>query len=890
MARNDDGTFDTGGLFNVGNLNTDSKILREMQKTKEDEKPLDPFSPAVTNLPVIMKDEKGNRIGNVWSPKKDGLGEAIANIEKGKATALYFDANSNTFANYPISTMSYKDGKININVSDEVKNTEWYNRLIGSDSFKNLAISYANDPTGETKLEFTKKGADGKDIKESKTINDLLWEYKQQLEKSSKDYQSYIDTRNNVSSITGGALVLTDEDIDILGTYQLFKKDSFSDTDVVLLPKSVSKYFESYESYNKDENSVSARDFYEGFYNLSSEMPKSVEEVISALGGGKMGSDATALQQITESDKDYAIDLIRLRTNQEMNDAVERLTFYGDDMTPEERAHYTTEYAKCYAFYHFMTQDTPSSDSWSGFNMAVQGLSLGLGDSFLTSVERGTHLVGDLAYIAVDGAARAASGIDSIFQWLVDLAGNFFTGGWDKMTTQTKNVYEYFDEYYNQMAGEGTLLGGMRKGLDDLGKVIENREDLAASLYESLETDLAMAYANTEAMMRIGSIAGYALNQILITNPIGSAVGGAVTGAVTNLATTAITGYRMSALLNMASFFANSAVTATNVKQTLDCIKYISRIKAFGDVVGWSANMLAQGVIDTLLENPARTDALLFGADDADIIEFQRLIRDNIGWNIAGEFAPTIFRGGKKGLAKVAKAFEKTTPGAVTQAILRKGVNWFTIKGRKAYEGVAEFMTRKSKEFVIEEGSDIPFSGKTNPEKRYQSLRKKIIEIQQQIKDVKIRDGESWSAQAKKIDELVQRRIDLEEALGTSKRLAVARGKEKIVKNAGLQIENEELAETTAELTVLSKKFKQTNLLGTFSHETGDYINDLFNKQLLDNKAEFLKANGKQLSKVEQEGLDILNSRISKYEADIPAEYKEAYNQAVKNLDRKSVV
>lgn len=886
MVDTNNKTFDTGGILKVGNLNTDTQVLRDLQK-KEDtaEEPLQPFSPAATNLPVVLVDENGERIGNVWSPKQGGLGTAIANIERGKATTLYFDTKSNTFANYPISTMSYKDGKININVADDVKKSEWYKNLIGSESFKNLAVAYANDPTGETKLEITEKDAAGEDTKKEKTINDLLGEYKEQLEKASKQYQGNIDTRTNISKFTNGALNLTDEDIDMMSTYRFFSKDKFSETDVVPLFDGIEAYFKDYDSYDPVSKTISAKDFYEKFYNLNEDVSGGLQKAIDELGDKVLGDTKEASKQQFESQKDYAIDLIRLKAEQTMVDLVGQSTFDKDIMTPEDKAYASSQYARAFAVYQMMNQDTPSSDSWSGFNMSVQGLSLGIAHGAGIAGENITHFWSQVSYTAVDAGVRAAAAINTPFSWLHELFDNFFTGGIEKMVTNTRSMYEHFDEWYEQNSDENSVLGEMRESISELGKTIDNREDLATAIFGQAESDLAKTYANTEVMVRIGNLVGYSLTQILATNPIGEAVGGFVGKTVADAASTVITGYRLQALTNMAEYFAIAASTANNASTAVQYMKLLNEFKAIGGAVGWTANMLAQGVVDTFIENPSLTDALLFGEKDVSVSEFQRLIRNNINWNIVGEVAPGIVKGsakyGGKSAAKLAKAIEKTKPGAVAQAILRKNINWFTVKGRKLYEGISEFMTRKSKENIIEEGSDIPFSGKLNPEKRWQNLRKQIIDIQEQIKDIKLRDGESWSEQAKKIDDLVQTRIELETVLGMSKKLAVARGKETIIKNAGLQIENSELSEYTASLTRLSKKMGQTNVPGSFSLQTGDYISDLFNKQLLTNKEAFLKANGKALSEAEQKGLNTLINRITKYETGLPIEYAESYKQLV---------
>ena len=869
-----------------GVINTNDALLKnedEQNKTTSDI-----FSPTRTGLPVVIKDADGNRIGNVWSPSHGGLGDALKSIEKGKSTKLYLDLKTGNFSNAPISTMTYKNGKINLNVSKDVADSSWYRQVYGGEQFKNLATAYSLDPTGETKLEVTENGE-----KKEKTINELLEGYAKDLEDNSKKYKGYVDTRAHVQRITNGALNLTDEDLDIMGNYQGFSKDSFSDTDVFLLPKSMQDYFKDYASFNADSGSISAKDFYEEFFNLNKEPTEGVKDIIETLGGGELiGDDSEVLQQVGESDKDYAIDLIRTKTSQEMLDIVARATFYKDDLTDAEKANLATEYVKCFALNKAMTKDTPNTDSWTGFNLAVQGFGTGLADGITTAGESLEHFWSQVISGAMDAGVRTAAAISAPFSWVNELFDNLFTGGWDNMTKNTRAMYEHFDEWYKENTDEASMLGEMRENIDELGKIIDNREDLAAKLFEGREYDLAQSYANTEAMLRIGRIGGLILNQILATNLIGQTVGDLTALGIAEASSVVFTGYHFSTLANMASVLSTLATTANTALQAAHYMMILNTIKLAGGAIGFAANVYAQGVVDTFIENPSLTDALLSGETEKNIAEFQNQLRANIMWNTVGEFAPGFIKGvaggTKKGASKAANWFAQNTRiGAITQASLRKTVNFFTLRGRKVYEGVAEFMTdkfplTKQGEYTVEGGGDAPFSGKLTPAKRMQSLRKKIIKIQEDIEKAKILGGDGVMDNAKAIDDLIQKRIDLEEVLGVTKRLAIAQATQTIIKNAGLDIEVAEVSEYTARLSQLSKKMGQTNFPGSFSKETGDYINDLFNQQRLLNKRVFLESAGKKMSKAEQKGLDILTERISKYEASLPSEYAESYKNYVR--------
>ena len=891
-----DNLLNSGKLSVGGNINIDSALLKseEEQKTAKS----DPFSPSNTGLPVIIYGSDGKRIGNVWSPSKNNLGTAISNVEKGAATKIYFDSKTGEFTNYPSSSMTYKNGKITFNVASDVSKSDWYKKIVESDEFQQLASLYKLDPTGKTELEVTEKDDDGKEVKSKKTINDLLQGYADLIKENSKKYQSNIDIRTDMNRATKGALELTDDDLVYMMNHTNFSKDNYGNSDVIFLPNSIRDYFKDYETYDEESGSISADTFYKNFYHLNSELPESAREIIDILGGGELGDSTEALKQVRESDKDYAIDLIRLKVSQEMVDIVERISFYKEDMSTEEKAALTTEYAKCYSLYKTMIKDTPNTDSWTGFNMSVQALSEGIAMGTITAAEGMENLLSKVVYVAVDGGVRAAAAIEAPFSWLGELLGNFFSGGWDKMTQETRKMYEHFDEWYTQNSGEGSVLAELKDSIKSVSESIDNGENvkfvfkegwdangkiLATSDLVGNARDLALSYANTEAMVRIGQVSGLILTQIVMTNPIGQAVGGLAQWGIAEGISMAGAGVRLATLLKMANVYATLATNASTAAIATKYLNLINLISKVGTGAGFAANMFAQGVVDTFVENPSLTDALLFNEDDKNISEFQNAIRWNIAFNVFGEFVPFAGKGVRKGMKFVAT---NTKWGAVTQALLRKGINRITLRGRKIYEGIAEFMTRKMPEEIIEQTDATSTSTKKlNQMKRWQAMRKEIIAKQEEIKEAKIFRGEgSWSEKAKVIDDLVQERIDLETKLGLSKKIAIAEAKNKIIKNAGLEIDVADLAEQTADLTMLSKKMKQTNLPGSFSKETGDYINDLYNRQLLEAKEAALLGKGKLLSNEEQAAFDILKKRITDYESTLPSEYAAAYKDAVRNF------
>lgn len=861
--------------------------VNETTLSDETKKVNDPFSPSNLGLPVIVKDSNGNRIGNVWSPSQNGLGSALSNIEKGKATKLYLDLKTNSFTNYPASSMSFKDGKINLNVASDVSSSDWYKKLFDSDEFKKIAEFYAQDPTGEMELETSKKDENGNEVREKKTINKILAEYSELLAENSKKYQTNIDTRNNVSRLTNGALNLSDDDLVFMANYQDFSKESHDDSHVVFLPDSVKEYFKDYESYDDVTGSISANVFYKDFYYYDSELPESAKEIVEVLGGGELGDSNEALKGVLESEKDYAINLVRLKVSQEMSDIVERLSFYRDDLSDAEKAHYATEYAKCFSLYKTMTKDTPDSNTWTGFNLGLQNLVVGAGDQIITASEGILNFLSHGVAVVGSSSVGTFAAINGVFSFLSNIITNFLEGGIDKVDENFVSFTDAVQESISGAIGEGTPMGEIKQSVQDISDSMAKREDIAGTLFESAEAEMVLDYANAETMQRIGRLAGYILTQIVVTNPIGTAVGEAVSYGVANGLSAAYTGYTFDTLANMASVAASAARVATTAAEATNYLTLLNRIGTVAKIAGFSANVYAQGLVDTFVENPALTDALLFDADDKTVAAFQDALRWNIVFNTAGEFVPFMGKGARKAM-KFIKTESKI--GAVTQALFRKMMNRMTLRGRKIYEGIAEFVTDKvitkeGIEEVIEQTDATSVATKgLNSVKKWQALRKEIIAIQEDIKNTKLFTGDgTWTENAKVIDDLVQKRIDLEVELGVSKKIAIAEAKNRIVKNAGLEIEEAALREQTAELTILSKKMKQTNVPGSFSKQTSDYINDIYNKRLLEAKEASLSASGKTLSKNEQAAFDILKSRIADYEATIPSQYSTAYKAAVDN-------
>jgi len=848
----------------LANANEDKIAVKKAEETKRDSSLAD-----LSSLPVIVKDSSGNQIGGIRSAKADStLYDALKSINNGESTTLYLDKTKNTFTNAPVSTMTFSDGKINLNVSEDVKNATWYRDLVDSDNFKDLAKLYANDPTGETKIEIEEDGN-----KSEKTINDLLQGYADYIEQSSTAYKGNVDIRKQVKKNTKGMIDLTDDDVIKLTNYQTFSKDNHNDSNAILLPGDMKDYFKDYESYKEDngEASISANDFY-SWFNLNNEMKDSTKQIIEMLDGEVVGVDG---QSRGESDQDYSMDLIRTKAVNNMVDIVDRLSFYKDDMSDEEKAKLTTEYAKNYSLYQTMVKDTPGSDSWTGFNLFIQGVGNSINTAVTDTLYGAANLAENVAYQAATVTANTVGAIDGAFAFFHDLLG---------LQTRTTAATENTDENASRLevslknfqrsveAANGYIPADIKKSIDQLDERITNGEiyeiDFSKTfggpraVYDSQAAiqDLSYAYANTQAAVFVGRIIGYALIQTALINPAGEAVGAMATGLFENLSSATIG--NMFSALGMIGSSSGRLSLFTNI------LKGLNNASTVGKAVGFAANMTTQGMVETLIMEPTKLNSLLYDADLKSVAEFQQAFLENIAWNIVGETVPFV---GRNTIGKGWKTFiNETKAGQTAQAAAQKTVNWFTMRGRMMANNLAKFVTRNSEEYVSYTLKDGTKAVELNPEKRWQDFREKIIDVQKQIEDTKITEEGGTD----RIKELIQERIDLEVQAGVAKKLAVIESKNKIIRSAGLANDVKTLNLDTAEIIMLEKQLGFKSMPGTFSQETADYINDLYNKSILDTKIE-TKVTG--LSKTQQKNYDILVDRITKFEDALPDNIRGDY-------------
>lgn len=855
-------------------------------------------------LPVYVYDVNGKRIGSVWSQTKNSsLSKAIKNLSEGKSSNIYYDANKKEFTNdAPVSSMTFSNGKIQLNVTKEVADSDWYKKSFSdSDEFKDLAKLYAKDPTGETKVD-VKVNRDGKQTTESKTLNELLLEYAYNLKYNSESYNETIAKKDYLNRMTGGALEFTDSDIAILESTNVLNRKSGSllDTTPIFLPESLKDYFRDYESYNEDSGSMSAKEFLKSFYHLDTEMTEGLKEAIEILGGGTLGNNAEALRNEGESEKDYAMDLIRLKSQDDFNSIVERATFYGDEMTSEEKAKAATELVKCYSLYGLMNRVKPDARPWTGFNLAIQNIGQGLYDTldgatgWLVSLS-----VQHLKSESLKESAERRMAFDKVLSFLDitidDVIANGANVTSDRMNEKTK---EFFEKYLNEYVETETAAIKYREELEDTLKRIQEKGGGAMStILTAIEdtdktgstkfdvkgtaSDLGRAFADAAGFQTVGRMIGIAIEQIMVINPVGKAAGEVIGRAIANGYSVIATGKtlkNLETIAKAASVFAATSVNAAKATNYLNLAQIISR------VTGFAANMWVQGAVDTFLEDPIRTDALIRGADDKTVAEFQNAMRKNVVFNFFGEAVPFAGKKARQGMNWWTSNFKT---GAIAQALFRKGVNRITLRGRKILEGFSELMTRKRDKIVprtIMVDGEEKVINELPSWKFWQEKRKEIIKTQEEIRKTNVLRGDSLE-NAKKIDKLIETRIDEEIVLGVAKRQAIAECANKIAKGAGVEIDVAQIVEKSTRLTRLSRKLGQTNTPGSFSRETSKYINDLHNAGLLSRKEAYLlsKSRGKSgLTEAENEQFKALTKRIADYESSLPEEIAAEYKELAK--------
>lgn len=474
-----------------------------------------------------------------------------------------------------------------------VDGPEWLtSEIINSDTFKknysenkalmSLAASYRQNPSSSF------LDSEGKTV----TVSDAIQQFADSAQSYASSFADVMSYKSTMLNRFGAEF--TDDDVSIANTY--YDKSDYNAKGAVFLPKwAMDNYnWGSVESYDEENGTVSAGDFYKEIYkeDFGNDFASKLQE--EALSSMEKYMDAKILADATDDGSD------------------EKKT-----LTEEGRA---SEIARTIHMFNLVTNNRPEVSAAYNALLFVESAAM----NFVKSA--GTTLTG-IAYLATkpfdmlidaatpdNEAGELAGGMaKTAYSFISNLGvvgyGSFITGEAMKFVKEGGDFNEFID--------------GLQKDVLDLFKggssaqVMKMRQEML-DYFEGINAKRAMISGAWSAGEFVGDMAYKIAENIFVLNKIGGILG-KIGSKVTTIAANGEIVY--STTSGMASFLGK----VMSAKQAANLIKGL----------GFANNVMAQGVLETLLDNTDVVDKALSSGEFTP--ELMETLGSNIWWNFLGE-------------------------------------------------------------------------------------------------------------------------------------------------------------------------------------------------------------------------------------------------------------
>ena len=734
----------------------------------------------------------------------------------------FYKTPDGSYSSTPVASMSFDDktGKIKFSVSEPIVKSDWFkSNFTNNDTFKAIASAYKMDPTGETSIKYTNK--DGKE--ESRTIKDFLNDYQKTLKEFSDNYKDILNAKETAKSTTKSGIDISDSDAIIYLHSTSKDKNRYDNNTPVYLPDFAFSYFDFSKlgSYNSDDKTISAKDFYD-WYNLDDGTPGK-DELITKLTDAAAGSLVGWQQWGGKSEADT------------------------EDFDESAAGN---QYARTMSFYRTLTNDNPDANVLTSTRLFVSSAVNSLVDNLYSATGNVMNFMGDFInsldtlddiITPLKMATAPIKGLASGYKMAADAL--YLTGAAaDNVKIETKAEL-----------GEISLLGAIgnsiadgdinelldlfeeQAGIKDKASFKSNRDTAHAMLLEA-HNDMARLSSAATAGSIIGGVTAEVLKQIYLTNVIGAAASAPI-GTIT-------------AGAELGGTYGRILFGSASVENIITGFKMISasltaeQLSGAVKLASFSTNIIAQGLSDTILNDEEALHKMFTGEGATDAVQAFGM---NTLFNGVGELSGLATTNGWA-------AIKATSAGQSIEAGMTRGLAKASSVKHKALAHVAEVMNKLTGNA---EGAKIG-GQKFNTAYHYQ-----IAKASENISNAaKLAEKGETTVQATK--RLVQDRVDLEVAYG---RIARNRGRTVL----DLQT-NPRVAKYYQDTEIAAQKIinledgagVKAGKKTLFTQETTDYI-------VRSNRIEYYIAKGgddlKGLTKAEAADLAALQKRVEAYES-----------------------
>lgn len=778
-----------------------------------------------------------------------------------KPGSTVYKTKDGSYSTTPEVSFSYnqKTGKIDITAPEAVFQSDWYKENFKKDNtMARIVELYRQDPSGKTGVQFQDK--DGNVVE--KTVEDWMKErgdaFKEYAEQYMRDIVPVID---DIKNGTKSGITLSDRQAIIALHKTNREKYKYDDTTVVYLPSAILRLgdFESYGSYNAEAGSMSAKDFYD-WYDLNDDKGKTIMEIRKVL--------------------NWQLDYYMNAAEHGEGDA--------------------EELAKTLSFYKTLNEDEPEGNFFQHFGLGMYAFEKGVKQTITDASINLYSFIEDVGVWAANttslhndsGKVLAATTFGGSV--LANAALSLATANFQRAKVDATNFGELLAGVDKDPSEAGAIEGLMALADVTAGLIrgegkstIEhwakqtgtptNQEALDAfdSIIETDLNSLSSLSGAVKAGEGIGHFVGEIIKQVVLTNVVGGGIGAAASG----LATRGAVGLNMLHYANdirgaaqaLQAGINSYASMASLLENTATLVSSVEKVAA---AAGFGANLLAQGVVDTMLNDENMVHDLLTNPDEKAAADAFSAIQKNTAMNLFGEVTGLGFSLGgeaKKGVTKWLVA--NTKAGATVDASTKRVVNYFAGKKHVALAQFAEWAAE----------------GKSAPAKLFDKIFKASDSASKWYSDLHWREAEAAfnvAYAAKGITDIdaaneataraVFDKMQLEVSLNRVTR-GIMREWQSIIRNPAIIKQYGEFNDAYSAL-IKSEGANAVNVgKGTFlSQDTSDYIAIRTIVDKLNNKEAVVG-----LPRSEELYREALRGRIAKYEASHSVEVKSAAENVI---------
>lgn len=591
---------------------------------------------------VNIVDDNGKIIDNV--PYSKNIGNALS----GDGT-VYQGQDGSWQAKAPsYMSLDEKTGKITIVAPEStIKNADWLKEnFTNNDDFKALSASLKLDPQGKTSVTYTDK--DGNE--QQTTLKDMFDKYQKAFNDYAKDYETVEKLRDEVKNTTASGINMTDNDVLVYAHSTSRGKNKFSSDVPVYLPDYAFSYYDFAKlgSYNPENKTISAKDFYE-WYNLD-DGTEGKDELISRLMDAAHNSVVFWQKWGGKSDAD---------TKDFDSKAA------GD------------QYARAMSFYKTLTNDNPEANAFTNTRMFLASTLNSLTDNLFTTTGNALQATRDFVgwLDQVDDMIVPLRIVDAPIKGVVT-AGRLAS---DMFYTAGKTIAGIETPQDREVLGEVGIIGMIANALLDSDydavldvietnagiandkKTIEDNRDTVHNLLLDAHNDMTRLSSSATAGSVAGGFLAEALKQALVTNVVGGVASAPLSAASAGIIVGADTASKIAAIAATTCTAEDVISGAKVIAASMNAKQLAGAVKAGAVAV----NIFTQGLSDTILNDSEAIHKMFVEGDASDAIEAVTL---NTTFNGLGELTGL-------GVSSGWQAFKKTAAGQAVEAFGQRMVN-----------------------------------------------------------------------------------------------------------------------------------------------------------------------------------------------------------------------